>query len=36
MKKKTLTASKNFEIRFSEVDSMNFVWHVRLLPTLLF
>jgi Predicted thioesterase len=27
MKKKTLTASKNFEIRFSEVDSMNFVWH---------
>ena len=23
----TLTASKEFEIRFSEVDSMNVVWH---------
>jgi acyl-CoA thioester hydrolase len=22
-----LSATKNFEIRFSEVDSMNFVWH---------
>lgn len=27
MEKKTLSASKNIEIRFSEVDSMNFVWH---------
>lgn len=27
MEKKTLTASKTFDIRFSEVDSMNVVWH---------
>ncbi len=27
MEEKLLTASKEFEIRFSEVDSMNFVWH---------
>lgn len=25
--KKELSASKKFEIRFSEVDSMNIVWH---------
>jgi acyl-CoA thioester hydrolase len=25
--KRVLKASKSFEIRFSEVDSMNFVWH---------
>ena len=24
---KGLTASKRFEVRFSEVDSMNIVWH---------
>lgn len=27
MQMKTLTASHKFEIRFSEVDSMNIVWH---------
>ena len=27
MDEKLLTASKNLEIRFSEVDSMDFVWH---------
>lgn len=27
MKQNTLTASKIIDIRFSEVDSMNFVWH---------
>lgn len=27
MSKKQLTASRKFEIRFSEVDSMNIVWH---------
>ena len=27
MDEKLLTASKNLEIRFSEVDSMEFVWH---------
>lgn len=26
-KKRTLSASKKFEIRFSEVDSMSIVWH---------
>lgn len=26
-KNNILTASKNIDIRFSEVDSMNFVWH---------
>ena len=27
MDNKILSAEKNFEIRFSEVDSMSFVWH---------
>lgn len=27
MKKEILKAVRNFDIRFSEVDSMNFVWH---------
>lgn len=27
MKQEILTASKEIDIRFSEVDSMNFVWH---------
>ncbi|MDR3118550.1 MAG: acyl-CoA thioesterase [Mediterranea sp.] len=27
MEKEILPVSKEFEIRFSEVDSMNFVWH---------